>query len=357
MKTSPEKSPSTSVCRLPDSCLIVDSCSGALEDHGEYGQEHELLATARHDSDGASYSCGRCSELLQVDQDKTGSIDFEEFKQIMANDLNQDPLLAQMSEARRIFEMFDTDGSGSIDLFELSQGERGQRVSDALLKLGTALKVLGRSMNDAEVKQLMKAADEDGGGEIDFAEFCDLIGISLSNDARKVLGFGDFCSSRALPQQTKETTQTKSDAHKARAAGDAVRSSREGLSEKQKQKLQEVNQRRLCLAFRSASARRRKKRTDNVSSHWKPREQVACLGEDANRQATYLKPRSRGGLDEVPVQHEREFGRQSRRWYFTPVRARNRSLQVRARTPGSRTGQFDAFRWEEEGAKEDEERE
>lgn len=42
---------------------------------------------------------GLTDEAGQVDEDKTGSIDFEEFKQIMASDLRDDPVMMEVGEA------------------------------------------------------------------------------------------------------------------------------------------------------------------------------------------------------------------------------------------------------------------
>ena len=51
-------------------------------------------------------------------------------------------------------------------------------------ELGEALRAMGHKMTDAEVLKLMKDADDDGGGEIEFEEFCKLMGMD-SGKARK----------------------------------------------------------------------------------------------------------------------------------------------------------------------------
>lgn len=59
--------------------------------------------------------------------------------------------------------MFDTDGSGTIDASEL----------------GAALKAMGHELSEAELKQMLAQADDDGTGEIEFEEFCALMGIEI----------------------------------------------------------------------------------------------------------------------------------------------------------------------------------
>ncbi|EKX32482.1 hypothetical protein GUITHDRAFT_39668, partial [Guillardia theta CCMP2712] len=113
------------------------------------------------DSMGIKMEEEKLKEMFaEVDESGDGSIDFDEFLHIKAMEMPLDPL----AEARRAFDLFDKDGSGSIDAGELK---------DALRAMGQ--NALGRNVNDGEVEQLLKAADEDGGGEIDFDEFCDLI--------------------------------------------------------------------------------------------------------------------------------------------------------------------------------------
>jgi Ca2+-binding EF-hand superfamily protein len=54
-----------------------------------------------------------------------------------------------------VFEIFDEDGSGDIDITELRK----------------AMKALGMKTSRGEVKKMIEEADIDGGGSIDFEEF------------------------------------------------------------------------------------------------------------------------------------------------------------------------------------------
>ncbi|XP_008782222.2 caltractin [Phoenix dactylifera] len=58
-------------------------------------------------------------------------------------------------EIREAFELFDTDGSGTIDAKELT----------------VAMRALGFEMIDEQVSQMIADVDKDGSGSIDFDEF------------------------------------------------------------------------------------------------------------------------------------------------------------------------------------------
>jgi len=60
---------------------------------------------------------------------------------------------------KKVFEMLDDDGSGCVEEMEL--------------KLG--LEVVGFSKTDVEIKEMLSKVDEDGSGEIDFAEFLEFM--------------------------------------------------------------------------------------------------------------------------------------------------------------------------------------
>ena len=65
----------------------------------------------------------------------------------------------QLCFIREVFEQFDTDGSGAIDVTEL----RG------------AMKAFGQRMTHAEAEALMLELDDGGNGTIEYGEFVDFI--------------------------------------------------------------------------------------------------------------------------------------------------------------------------------------
>ena len=94
--------------------------------------------------------------MNSVDLDQNGVIDFGEFCELMRTHLyaegdepNEDD---ELTEA---FRVFDTNGDGYISEEELKQ----------------ALLNLGEQLTGSELKDMIKAADKDGNGKIDYAEF------------------------------------------------------------------------------------------------------------------------------------------------------------------------------------------
>ena len=66
-------------------------------------------------------------------------------------------------EFREAFDLFDLDGGGSIDQKEL----------------GTVMRSLGANPTNEEIEMMIQEVDEDGGGEIEFDEFCQLMARKL----------------------------------------------------------------------------------------------------------------------------------------------------------------------------------
>jgi len=88
-----------------------------------------------------------------VDIDGNGSIDYTEF--VMAT-MNERDLISQQ-KLRAAFRLFDKDGNGSISSDEIKEA-------------------LGISDEDGdELRKLINDIDENGDGEIDFEEFCNMM--------------------------------------------------------------------------------------------------------------------------------------------------------------------------------------
>merc|ERR1719454_604870 len=70
----------------------------------------------------------------------------------------------QKQEIREAFDLFDTDGSGSIDAKELK----------------VAMRALGFEPTKEEIKKMINDIDKDGSGTIDFNEFLQMMTAKMS---------------------------------------------------------------------------------------------------------------------------------------------------------------------------------
>jgi len=95
--------------------------------------------------------------MREVDTDRNGTIDFNEFLTMMAahSSAGSDGL----DELRAAFNMFDKDGSGQISIQELKQ----------------VMHSLGERLTDRELEEMIHEADNNGDGEINFEEFCKMM--------------------------------------------------------------------------------------------------------------------------------------------------------------------------------------
>ena len=76
----------------------------------------------------------------------------------------------QKQEIREAFDLFDTDGSGTIDAKEFK----------------VAMRALGFEPRKEEVKKMISDIDKDGSGTIDFSEFLELMTTKMSErDSRE----------------------------------------------------------------------------------------------------------------------------------------------------------------------------
>lgn len=90
--------------------------------------------------------------INEVDADGNGTIDFGEFLTMMAKKIDGND---REEEIRQAFKVFDKDGNGYVTADELK----------------AVMASLGEKLSDAEVMEMVKEADSNGDGKIDYQEF------------------------------------------------------------------------------------------------------------------------------------------------------------------------------------------
>jgi len=88
----------------------------------------------------------------EVDTDRNGSIDFDEFCKMMTMPTKDVDFEAEMKSA---FKVFDMDNSGTISLEELRK----------------VMKSFGEILTEDELDSMIKEVDKNGDGTIDYEEF------------------------------------------------------------------------------------------------------------------------------------------------------------------------------------------
>merc|ERR1711898_75185 len=90
--------------------------------------------------------------INEVDVDGSGTIDFPEFLNLMARKMKDTDSEEEIKEA---FKVFDKDGNGFISAAELRH----------------IMTNLGEKLTDEEVDEMIREADIDGDGQINYDEF------------------------------------------------------------------------------------------------------------------------------------------------------------------------------------------
>merc|ERR1711907_315216 len=108
-------------------------------------------------------------------------------------------------EIKEAFDLFDTDGSGNIDVKELT----------------VAMKALGCEPKPGEIEKMIADVDDDGSGEIGFPEFLQMMTDKILNkdpkdDLLKAFRLFDddqtgFVTFKNVKRVAKETNQTLDD--------------------------------------------------------------------------------------------------------------------------------------------------
>lgn len=94
--------------------------------------------------------------ISEVDSDGSGEIDFAEFCTLMARQMEKaDPEY----EYKKAFKIFDKRGDGFIDNAELKH----------------IMLNIGEDMGDGEIAEMIKEADNDGDGKLNYDEFLNIM--------------------------------------------------------------------------------------------------------------------------------------------------------------------------------------
>lgn len=91
--------------------------------------------------------------LAELDHDNTGEIDFKEFLKLA---VSRSEFRPTRRELMKIFKIFDIGGKGKISKQDL------KRIAEEL----------GQELSDDELKKMIRKADRDDDGFVDFDDFC-----------------------------------------------------------------------------------------------------------------------------------------------------------------------------------------
>ncbi|CAL9125641.1 calmodulin-like protein 8 [Musa acuminata AAA Group] len=97
--------------------------------------------------------------ISEIDANGNGTIEFHEFLNLMASKLNKG--IDSEDELKEAFKVFDKDQNGFISATEL----RNVMIS------------LGEKLTDEEVAQMIREADLDGDGQVNFEEFVKMMSV------------------------------------------------------------------------------------------------------------------------------------------------------------------------------------
>jgi len=127
---------------------MFDSDGGGDISTAELGTVMKML--------GQNPSREELDEIIEeVDEDGSGSIDFEEFLVMMVRLLKEDQAGKSEEELAECFRIFDKNGDGMIDRDEFAE----------------IIRSTGEAITEDEIDELLRDGDKNGDGALDFDEF------------------------------------------------------------------------------------------------------------------------------------------------------------------------------------------
>jgi len=100
------------------------------------------------------------SRIAEVDKDKEGKVNFDQFVQIVMAFLGDDDDAEAMNEElKEAFRLYDKEGQGYITTQVLKE----------------IMKELDPKLTKDELEQIIEEVDEDGSGTVDFDEFMEMM--------------------------------------------------------------------------------------------------------------------------------------------------------------------------------------
>ncbi|KAK6913986.1 EF-hand domain, partial [Dillenia turbinata] len=125
-----------------DGCITIEELATVIRSLDQNPTEEEL-----HDM------------INEIDTDGNGTIEFVEFLNLMAKKVKETDAEEELKEA---FKVFDKDQNGYISASELRH----------------VMINLGEKLTDEEVDQMIKEADLDGDGQVNFEEFVKMMTVA-----------------------------------------------------------------------------------------------------------------------------------------------------------------------------------
>ncbi|XP_037082647.1 troponin C-like [Pollicipes pollicipes] len=109
---------------------------------------------------GQAYNAHTLRELIdEVDADKSGMLEFEEFVTLAAKFIIEDDAEAMSKELKEAFRLYDKAGNGYIPTSSLCE----------------ILKELDDTLSPSDLENIIGEIDTDGSGTVDFDEFMEMM--------------------------------------------------------------------------------------------------------------------------------------------------------------------------------------